>query len=83
MYKSITVALFLLAATSNSAFAQDWKVWVDFSSPEKRTTGYWLIQGTDTPEMFINRQYCEERAQAILGLLQSLRVQIHSVRCRR
>ena len=80
--RTIIAAIFLLASLA-SASAQDWKVWVDFTAQGKRTTGYWLVQGTSTPEVFVNQQHCEVRAQAILTLLQSLRAEIKSVRCTR
>ncbi len=83
--RTITIAIALLAslACSGTASAQDWKVWVDFTAQGKRTSGYWLVQGTNTPEVFVNQRYCEDRAQAILTLLQSLRAEIRSVRCSR
>jgi hypothetical protein len=84
MRSAIITALFFASfAFFDTASAQDWKIRVDFTAEGKRTSGYWLVQGTQTPEVFVSQRFCEERAQAILALLQSLRAQIHTVRCTR
>jgi hypothetical protein len=79
---AFTVTLgFALTTGARLASAQDMNIWADYTAQGKRTTGYWLATGTNTPEVFLNREICEGRVRSLLSVLQSLNAEIHSIRC--
>lgn len=81
---AVFTSMFALATTTfmaGPASARDLQIWADYTASGKRTTGYWSVDGTNTPEVFINREICDDRMRTILIVLQSLGANIHNIRC--
>jgi hypothetical protein len=66
---------------SGAASAQDFRMWADYTARGTRTTGYRLVDGTNTPQVFVTREICDDQIRTLLSILQSLSADIHSIRC--
>lgn len=78
---TILAVFFVTTTFIGTTSARDLQIWADYTADGKRTTGYWSIDGTTTPEVFYNREICDDRMRTILIVLQSLSAKVHNIRC--